>query len=601
MSTAPDEPWSNAPGWRAFFDLLTDAVVLFDARGRVAIANTAALRLLPFEVGMQPDALRPVIGVDASAWLKRTVTRGAVAEPLPAARSADGRSAALTWQRLDARHSVLRIVPDPIPPARATTLPAVGGAGVRETLSLFWESPFPASLQGADFRMLDVNQALLDYTGYTREQLIGQDPRTLQPDDDHLLNDAARERLRASFGHAREPALQAGRLIDASGRERHYRVARRALQGDDGEPLYLAVLQDATAEHVARERADRSLRELDDWFDLNPVGMVLFDDTGLLLRTNPIFDALTGVVPVALSDAPAGLQQLLAWGGTAVLPQLTPGGVALQREGSVSGARGEEQPLRSVVRCYLAAGGQRRYMAVLEDRSAEEERDLAQMQIGALMDTAGVGLATFEVLKKVHEYGGVVFHDVISIRHAQKALEAGVDGLILVCAGAGGHAGALSPFALLREVRKFFSGPIALSGSITDGAGILAAEAMGADFAYIGTRFIATREANAAQEYKQMIVESKAADVVYTPFFTGVHGNYLKPSIVRAGLDPDNLAPVDKTSMNFGSDRPVKAWKDIWGVGQGIGNIDDVPPVGELIARLRSEYDAARSRLEITA
>ena len=397
MSTAPDEPWSNAPGWHAFFDLLADAVVLFDARGRVAIANTAALRLLPFEVGMQPDALRPVIGVDASAWLKRTVTRGAVAEPPPAARLADGRSAALTWQRLDARHSVLRIVPDPIPPARATTLPAVGGAGVRETLSLFWESPFPASLQGADFRMLDVNQALLDYTGYTREQLIGQDPRTLQPDDDHLLNDAARERLRASFGHAREPALQAGRLIDASGRERHYRVARRALQGDDGEPLYLAVLQDATAEHVARERADRSLRELDDWFDLNPVGMVLFDDTGLLLRTNPIFDALTGVVPVALSDAPAGLQQLLAWGGTAVLPQLTPGGAALQREGSVSGARGEEQPLRSVVRCYLAAGGQRRYMAVLEDRSAEEERDLAQMQIGALMDTAGVGLATFEV------------------------------------------------------------------------------------------------------------------------------------------------------------------------------------------------------------
>ncbi|MEO8135953.1 MAG: nitronate monooxygenase, partial [Betaproteobacteria bacterium] len=144
-----------------------------------------------------------------------------------------------------------------------------------------------------------------------------------------------------------------------------------------------------------------------------------------------------------------------------------------------------------------------------------------------------------DVVKKVHAYGGVVFHDVISIRHAQKALEAGVDGLILVCAGAGGHAGALSPFALLREVRRFFSGPIALSGSITDGAGILAAEAMGADFAYIGTRFIATREANAVDAYKQMIVDSKAADVVYTPFFTGVHGNYLKPSIARAGLDPD--------------------------------------------------------------
>ena len=203
-----------------------------------------------------------------------------------------------------------------------------------------------------------------------------------------------------------------------------------------------------------------------------------------------------------------------------------------------------------------------------------------------------------DVVKKVHEYGGVVFHDVISIRHAQKALEAGVDGLILVCAGAGGHAGALSPFALLREVRRFYSGPIALSGSITDGAGILAAEAMGADFAYIGTRFIATREANAVDLYKQMILESKAADVVYTPFFTGVHGNYLRPSIVRAGLDPDNLAPADKMSMNFGG-ASAKAWKDIWGVGQGVGNIDDLPPARELIARLRSEYSAARSRLQL--
>lgn len=201
-----------------------------------------------------------------------------------------------------------------------------------------------------------------------------------------------------------------------------------------------------------------------------------------------------------------------------------------------------------------------------------------------------------DVVKRVHGYGGVVFHDVISIRHAEKALEAGVDGLILVCAGAGGHAGGLSPFALVREVRRFYDGPIALSGAITDGAGILAAESIGADFAYIGTRFIATREANAAEGYKRMIVESAAADIVYTPFFTGVHGNYLKPSIAAAGLDPDNLAPVDKSSMNFGSGR-TKAWKDIWGAGQGVGNIDDVPPVRELVARLRKEYDTARARL----
>ncbi len=204
-----------------------------------------------------------------------------------------------------------------------------------------------------------------------------------------------------------------------------------------------------------------------------------------------------------------------------------------------------------------------------------------------------------DVVKKVHEYGGMVFHDVISIRHAQKALEAGVDGLVLVCAGAGGHAGMVSPFALVREVRRFFDGPIALSGAITDGPGILAAEAIGADFAYIGTRFIATQEANAVDAYKQMIVDSTAADVVYTPFFTGVHGNYLKKSVAAAGLDPDNLPLADKTSMNFGSNRPAKAWKDIWGAGQGVGNIDEVLSTRELVARMQREYAAARQRLAL--
>lgn len=204
-----------------------------------------------------------------------------------------------------------------------------------------------------------------------------------------------------------------------------------------------------------------------------------------------------------------------------------------------------------------------------------------------------------EVVRRVHAYGGVVFHDVINVRHARKALEAGVDGLILVCAGAGGHAGALSPFALVREVREFFAGPIALSGAITDGNAILAAEAIGADFAYIGTRFIATQEANAVEGYKQMIVDTTAADVVYTPYFTGVHGNYLKPSIARAGLDPDNLPAADKTKMNFGSNAAPKAWKDIWGAGQGVGSIHDAPPTSELVARLGREYQAARKRLAI--
>jgi len=209
--------------------------------------------------------------------------------------------------------------------------------------------------------------------------------------------------------------------------------------------------------------------------------------------------------------------------------------------------------------------------------------------------------APTDVVKRVHEYGGAVFHDVISIRHAEKALEAGVDGLVLVCAGAGGHAGMLSPFALVREVRRFFDGPIALSGAITDGAGVLAAQAIGADFAYIGTRFIATREANAVDTYKQMIVKSSAADILYTPFFSGVHGNYLKPSVAAAGLDPDHLPPVDKSSMNFASDRPAKAWKDIWGAGQGVGNIDDVPATAELVDRLIKEYAQARARLQPTA
>ena len=200
-----------------------------------------------------------------------------------------------------------------------------------------------------------------------------------------------------------------------------------------------------------------------------------------------------------------------------------------------------------------------------------------------------------EVVEAAHSYGGKVFHDVISVRHAQKAAEQGVDGLILVCAGAGGHAGALSPFALLREVKKWFDGTVILSGSIGDGYSVASAIALGADFAYLGTRFIATKEANADQEYKKMLEESAASDIVYSSLFTGVHGNYLKPSIKNAGLDPDNLPEADKSSMNFGSggNTDSKAWKDIWGSGQGIGVIEDSPSVEELVGRLKAEYESA--------
>ena len=200
-----------------------------------------------------------------------------------------------------------------------------------------------------------------------------------------------------------------------------------------------------------------------------------------------------------------------------------------------------------------------------------------------------------EVVEAAHSYGGLVYHDVISVMHAKKAAEQGVDGVILVCAGAGGHAGALSPFALLREVKKWFDGTVILSGSIGDGHAVASAIALGADFAYLGTRFIATEEANADPEYKRMLEASAAEDIVYSSLFTGVHGNYLKPSIKNAGLDPDNLPDADKSSMNFGSggNTDSKAWKDIWGSGQGIGNIKDSPSVAELVGRIEAEYKTA--------
>ena len=203
-----------------------------------------------------------------------------------------------------------------------------------------------------------------------------------------------------------------------------------------------------------------------------------------------------------------------------------------------------------------------------------------------------------EIVDAVHSYGGIVLHDVINLRHAQKALEAGVDGLILVAAGAGGHAGTTSPFALVGEVRRIFDGPIVLSGSIANGGSVLAAQAMGADLAYMGTRFIATQEAHAVDDYKHAIVNASASDIVYTNLFTGVHGNYIRESIVNAGLDPDALPESDKTAMNFGSDK-AKAWKDIWGAGQGVGLMHDVPDVAELVARLKDEYQAAKTRLGI--
>jgi nitronate monooxygenase len=227
------------------------------------------------------------------------------------------------------------------------------------------------------------------------------------------------------------------------------------------------------------------------------------------------------------------------------------------------------------------------------DRLEHDLQVCAKYKVPLVITSLG---AREDLNQAVHSWGGVVLHDIINNAFAQKAIAKGADGLIAVAAGAGGHAGVKSPFALVQEIRQWFGGPLALSGSIASGGGILAAQAMGADFAYIGSAFIATHEARASEAYKQAIVDSNSDDIVYTNLFTGVHGNYLKPSIVAAGLDPDHLPESDPSKMNFGGDT-AKAWKDIWGCGQGIGAVDKVQGAGELVQHWQQEYAEARARL----
>ena len=203
-----------------------------------------------------------------------------------------------------------------------------------------------------------------------------------------------------------------------------------------------------------------------------------------------------------------------------------------------------------------------------------------------------------DIIDAAHSYGGIVYHDVISVRHAEKAAEIGVDGLILVCAGAGGHAGTLSPFALLREVKEWFKGTILLSGSIGDGSSIASALALGADLAYIGSRFIATTEANADEVYKKMILDSSAKDIVYSSFFSGVHGNYLRGSIERSGLDPDKLEDGTKNQMTFSNPNKPKTWKDIWGSGQGIGRVSEITSTEKVVDQLEKELKNAINDLK---
>ncbi len=227
------------------------------------------------------------------------------------------------------------------------------------------------------------------------------------------------------------------------------------------------------------------------------------------------------------------------------------------------------------------------------DRLEHDMQVCAKYKVPIVITSLG---ARTDINDAVHSWGGIVLHDVINNAFAKKAIEKGADGLIAVAAGAGGHAGVKSPFALIQEIRTWFDGPVALSGSIATGGAVLAAQAMGADLAYIGSAFIATDEARASPAYKQAIVDGTSDDIVYSNLFTGVHGNYLKPSIRAAGLDPDNLPQSDPSKMSFGGDA-AKAWKDIWGCGQGIGAVDKVLPTRELVARLDGEYRAAKHRL----
>ena len=203
-----------------------------------------------------------------------------------------------------------------------------------------------------------------------------------------------------------------------------------------------------------------------------------------------------------------------------------------------------------------------------------------------------------EVVEAVHSYGGLVFHDVINMRHAKKAISQGVDGIIAVCAGAGGHAGTISPFALIKEIKDIFDGFVILSGSMSNGRDVLAAECIGADLAYMGTRFIATKEANAVDEYKDMIIDSDADDIVYSSLFTGIHGSYLKGSIIKSGIDPENLEHGDKNTMNFdSSESKAKAWKDIWGAGQGVGSMKDIPNVSDLVDEIEQDYNSTKTKI----
>jgi len=407
---------AGQPALEQFFDHLSEGVLLFDRRAQVTFANTAVLRRMPGAVGVTLGEWQGVLGDALVDWLRLAIAaspggmrtpghtaaraaasarRAAPAFPPPAAM-ADGRSADAAWQVLGSGLYALRLQWRDAAPPDAVLSSTIVGPVIAELMQVLWHSPFPAMLQDTHWRIVDVNPAFVAFSGYPREQLIGSDPVALEPEEDRASSLGLRERWQEPADREAESALMSRRIVAADGRERWFRATRSVLTDENGRVFAMSVLQDSTAEHIARERADRSAREIDDWFDLSPIGMVLFDEAGLLVRTNPAFDALAGAVPAVLADASPELRQLLGWTDSGPSPALQPSAKPVVTQGWLPQPQGGLRRLRSIVRCYTTPGGARRHMAILEDRSIEEERDLAQMQIGALMDTAGVGLATFQ-------------------------------------------------------------------------------------------------------------------------------------------------------------------------------------------------------------
>ena len=396
--TAEPPPSALLPSRAALatlLDAVDDPLLLFDDLGRMSFCNRAAMRALGAEPGLSTRQLAAALGADGADWL--AVGLRDAADDLSPRRVtlADGRMAALSAWRIG-RDLALRVQIEAAASPPAPALPLVEPGATLEMLRMLWASPFPATLQDAGFRLVAVNDAYTDFTGRTREALIGTDPVLLQPLEDQASQIEQRRELPAQLAAQAVPRLSETRLIDGSGRERWSRAAAYPVLAQDGLPLLLCVLQDSTAEHVARAQADRSLDELAQWFDLSPTGMLVFDAAGLIVRSNPAFEALVGQVPVLLNDASPELQALLAWQHGAPRPQLQPGAAPVEIHVSLPLPDGRRQRLSARVRGFATDQGQHRFMAVVEDRSAEEERDLAQLEIGALMDTAGVGVATFD-------------------------------------------------------------------------------------------------------------------------------------------------------------------------------------------------------------